>query len=100
MNESKSEKVTQKILPLKMENIAPIGELMVGGSSADYKLYLTALCILDNPNVNNFFLHNKLKFKDRLTGTVIFPREGMVLPNGQTYAVPEIITNKEQTNVS
>ncbi len=84
---------------LKVVTVAPIGELTVGAGSADSRFYLTALCILDNPDVNNFFLLNKLKFKDRLTGTQIFPRDGMALPNGESYKTPEP-TNEEQSNAS
>ncbi len=84
---------------LKVETIEPIGELTVGAGSVDYRFYLTALCVLNHPDVNNFFLKNKLKFKDRLTGTQIFPRDGMALPNGEVYKTPEP-TNEEQSNAS
>lgn len=85
---------------LKVETVEPIGELTVGAGSADSRFYLTALCVLNHPDVNNFFLKNKLKFKDRLTGTQIFPRDGMVLPNGEVYKTPEPTTDEEQTNAS
>ncbi len=84
---------------LKVEVVEPVGELTVGAGSADSRFYLTALCILNHPDVNNFFLLNKLKFKDRMTGTQIFPRDGMSLPNGKVYTAPEP-TNEEQSNAS
>ncbi len=86
-------------LPVTAVNIAPIGELIVGGGSADVKFVLTALSVLDNPDLNYFFMVNKLKLKDRLTGTQIFPRDGMALPNGEVYKTPEP-TNEEQSNAS
>lgn len=85
---------------LLVEVIEPVGEITVGGGSADYRFFLTSLCVLNNPNLNNFFLKNKLKFKDRLTGTQIFPREGMPLLNGEVYKSPEPTTDEEQTDAS
>jgi hypothetical protein len=84
---------------LRTECVEPIGELTVGGGSANTQFLITALCILNHPDVNNFFLKNKLKFKDRLTGTQVFPREGMLLPNGEVYKSPEP-TSEEQNNAS
>ncbi len=84
---------------LKVENVEPVGELTVGGGSVNPQFVITCLCILNNPQLNNFFLLNKLKFRDRMTGTQIFPREGMALPNGEVYKTPEP-TNEEQSNVS
>lgn len=70
---------------MKVEEVAPLGELTVGGGSANAQFLLTALCILDDPNLNHFFLVNKLKLRDRLTKTEIFPRDGMALPAGEVY---------------
>ena len=84
---------------LKAEHIEPIGELTVGGGSANPQFLVTALCVLNNPDLNYFFLVNKVKFKDRLTGTQIFPRDGMALPNGEVYKSPEP-SNEEQSNAS
>lgn len=74
---------------MKVEKIEPLGELAVGGGSANAQFLLTALCILDDPNLNKFFLVNKLKLRDRLTKTEIFPREGMALPNGEVYTAQQ-----------
>jgi len=57
------------------------GELTIGTSDAN-KVIVTALCMLDDPRINQFFLDNKLKMTDRITKTAIFPREGMSLPVG------------------
>jgi hypothetical protein len=82
---------------LRTEEVPPLGEITVGGVSADTKFLVTALCILNNPDLNHFFLVNRVKFKDRLTGTQIFPRNGMALPNGEVYKSPEP-SNEEQIN--
>lgn len=66
-----------------------IGELIVGGSDAN-KVIFTTLCLLNNPQVNQFLLDNRLRLKDRITKTIIFPRDGMALPNGQTYVSPKV----------
>lgn len=68
----------------QVKNYPGIGELVVTGGDP-IRVMLTALCMLNNPQVNGFFLDNKLKMSDRLTKTQIFPREGMALPDGQTY---------------
>jgi len=57
------------------------GELTIGTSDAN-KVIVTALCMLNDPLINQFFLDNKLKMVDRITKTRIFPREGMFLPDG------------------
>lgn len=83
---------------IKVENIAPIGELLVGGGSANTQFLLTALSILNDPTLNYYFLVNKLKLSDRFTKTVIFPRDGMALPDGEVYKAPESEETKEETD--
>lgn len=84
---------------VKVEVISPIGELTIGRGSVDAKFLLTALSILNNPHLNYFLLVNKVKLRDRLTGTVIFPREGMLLPGNKFYKAPKPIS-EEQSNAS
>ncbi len=83
---------------IRVEKIEPFGELAVGGGSANAQFLLTSLCILDNPNLNYFFLVNKLRLRDRMTKTEIFPRDGMALPNGEVYTSPQ--PEKESNNAS
>jgi hypothetical protein len=64
------------------------GELVVGNGDIA-AVQMTALCLLDAPAVNKFLLGSNLRFSDRLTGTRIFPRENMSLPNGETYVAPK-----------
>ena len=66
-----------------------IGELVVGGSELP-RIIVTAICMLNNPTVNQYFLDGQLNLKDRITKTRIFPRDGMALPNGQTYTSPVV----------
>ena len=66
-----------------------IGELVVGGSDLT-RVIVTALCMVNNPTVNQYFLDGQLNLKDRITKTRIFPRDGMALPNGQTYVAPVV----------
>ena len=84
---------------LRTEIVEPIGELTVGVDSVTPQFLMICLCILDDPALNSFLLKNKVKFKDRLTGTQIFPRDGMSLPNGEVYKSPEP-NNEEQSNAS
>jgi len=70
-----------------IDKIEPIGELTIGVGN-NWHIMMTAMCILDSPNVNKFLLAQKLKMSDRITKTKIFPREGMALPNGETYKEP------------
>lgn len=65
-----------------------IGELVTGGSDTT-RVILTALCMLNDPQVNQYLLDCKLRLSDRLTKTVIFPREGMSLPDGNVYVSVE-----------
>lgn len=70
-----------------------IGELTVGGSAAggdSGRVLFIAVAMLNDPLVNSYFLAQKLKLSDRMTKTKIFPREGMALPNGETYSVPPV----------
>lgn len=71
-----------------IKNYEGFGELMVGGSDPT-KVLFTAICFLNHPAVNQLLLDNKLRLKDRITKTEIFPRDGMALPNGQTYVSPK-----------
>ena len=100
MDTSNATGTTNPADALKVEVIEPIGELVVGTGKSDFRFYLTALCVLNHPDVNNFLLKNKVKFTDRLTGTKIFPRDGMALPNGEVYQSPEPTTDEEQTDAS
>ncbi len=59
-----------------------IGELTVGGGR---EVLWVALCMLNDPLVNQYLLDNKLVLKDRMTKTSVFPREGMALPFGEVY---------------
>ena len=68
-----------------VKNYPGFGELVVGGSDP-IRVILTSLCMLDNPQVNQYLLDQKLKLVSRLTNTKIFPREGMALPDGKTYS--------------
>ncbi len=68
------------------------GELTVGGSAAggdSGRVLFIAVAMLNNPLVNSYFLAQKLKLSDRMTKTKIFPRDGMALPNGETYSEPQ-----------
>lgn len=75
------------------------GELVIGTSDKT-KVIVTALCMLDHPQVNQYFLDNKLKMVDRITKTRIFPREGMSLPGGEVFHLPEVETSTENENDS
>ena len=72
---------------LIIEKIEPFGELVIGVGS-NWHIMMTAMCALNDPNVNKFLLAQQLKMSDRITKTKIFPREGMALPNGETYKEP------------
>ena len=72
-----------------VENFPGVGELTVGGTVAGgdtTRILFTALALADNPVVNQYLLANKLKLTDRMTGTQIFPREGMALPGGEVFS--------------
>ena len=75
-----------------VKEFAGIGELVVGGvaggSNINHILF-TALVVQDNPQTNSYLLANKLSMADRFTKTVIFPREGMALPEGEVFEVPQ-----------
>jgi hypothetical protein len=80
-----------------VENFEEIGEITIGIGS-NWHILTTALCLLNDPQVNKYLLAQKLKLADRMTKTKIFPREGMVLPDGQTYHAPDEAENKEESN--
>lgn len=67
-----------------IKNYPGFGDLVVG-RSGDLKVLVTALCMFNDPQVNQYLLDNKLRLEDRITKTKIFPREGMALPNGEVY---------------
>ena len=69
---------------VKIEHFEGIGEITIGIGN-NWHILVTALCIQNDPQVNRFLLLQKLKLSDRMTKTNIFPREGMALPNGETY---------------
>jgi len=77
-----------------IENFEGFGELTIGVGSANH-IMMTALCLQNHPEVNRFLLLQKLKMSDRITKTKIFPREGMALPNGETYKEPPMEDKKE-----
>ncbi len=74
----------------KTQVITNLGELTVGGTSDPMRVLIAALANLNEPLVNEVLLAFKVSFSDRLTGTRIFPREGMALPNGQVYSAPVV----------
>ena len=57
-------------------------------------LSLTALCVLNDPQVNKYFLASALGASDPITGTKLFPRAGMALPGGEVYKADD----KEEDN--
>ena len=70
-----------------------IGDLTVGGSASGgdaTRMLFNALAMLNNPMVNSYLLAQKLKLSDRMTKTKIFPRDGMALPNGESYSEPQV----------
>lgn len=73
---------------VKIEHFDGIGELTIGVGSSGH-IMVTALCLFNNPEVNKFFLSQKLNLVDRITKTKIFPRNGMALPNGEVYQEPQ-----------
>ena len=75
-----------------VKNYPGFGELTIGTSDAN-KVIVTALCMLNDPKVNQYLLDNKLKMVDRITKTKIFPREGMSLPE-ETYVEATENTNE------
>ena len=83
MSEFNGKSAADTALPI-IETYEEFGELSVGGNDVQ-KILVTALCMLNHPTVNKYFSDNKLKLKDRITGTVIFPRAGMAFPGGTLY---------------
>lgn len=73
---------------VKIEHFEGVGDLTIGTGS-NWVILITALCLLDHPQVNKFFLAQKLRLTDRITKTNVFPREGMALPNGEVYEEPK-----------
>lgn len=65
----------------KIKNYPGFGEITLGTSSHE-RIIFTALCMLNNPQVNQYLLDHQLKLIDNLTKTRIFPREDMTLPDG------------------
>ena len=82
-------KVTDKDYVPAVKTYEGIGELVVGVSSAE-RVIAVALCMLNHPLINQYFLDNNVRFQDRLTKTQIFPRNGMALPDGHVYIAPEV----------
>lgn len=78
---------------IKIEHFEGIGDLTIGVGS-NWQIIVTALCIQNHPQTNKFLLAQKLKLTDKMTKTQIFPREGMALPNGETYKEP--MTEKKE----
>lgn len=69
---------------IKVVDIEGIGEVMVGHGDAQATLMLVD-CARNDPTTNQILLASNLKFTDRITGTKIFPREGMAMPEGKSY---------------
>ncbi len=65
-------------------DIEGIGEIMAGHGSSN-SIIVAALCMLNDPRINKYFLASQLKLDDRVTGTRVFPREGMLLPDGEIH---------------
>ena len=82
-----------------VENFEGIGEITIGVDD-NWRTLMVSICLLNDPQVNKYLLLRKLKLSDRLTKTEIFPREGMSLPDGQTYHVPDAAENEEKSNAS
>lgn len=79
-------KVDEDFIPV-IKEYPGFGELTTGSSDPN-RILFTALSMLNNPLINQFLLDCKLKLKDRMTGTAIFPREGMDLLDGAVYSAP------------
>ena len=79
---------TDALDTVKIESFDGIGPLTMG-VGGNWHILMTALCLLNDPQVNKFMLAQKLNMSDRMTKTKIFPREGMVLPHGEFYQLPE-----------
>jgi len=77
-----------------IENFEGVGELTIGVGSTN-QILATAVVLLNHPQVNKFLLAQKMKMSDRITKTKIFPREGMALPDGETYKEPPMEDKKE-----
>jgi len=80
---------------VKVQKLSNVGEVVVGGvKAADPTrqlqfVFLTTLANMNNPEVNEALLAYGIKFSDIFTKTKIFPRDGMVLPNGAVYQEPK-----------
>ena len=70
---------------LKVGKLSNIGEVVLGGTADINRVVITALANLNSPEVNEVLLAFKVRLKDRITGTTVFPRNGMVLPGGLTH---------------
>jgi len=70
--------------PPTVIDIEGIGEVVAGHGNATTTL-VVGMCALNNPQVNQYFLASNLHLSDRLTGTQIFPRDGMSMPDGGSY---------------
>lgn len=84
-------RTNEDLIP-QVQEFEGFGELTVGGSVAAgdvNRVLFTSLAMLNHPTVNAFLLANRVKMSDRMTKTVIFPREGMSLPGGETYSEQE-----------
>jgi hypothetical protein len=94
MSELNGMRANEDIIP-EIKEFEGVGELTVGGTVAGgdaNRVIFTALSIANDPAVNSYLLANKVKLTDRVTKTKIFPREGMALPNGEIYHLPEEVT--------
>lgn len=87
MNSFDGRGAAEENIPI-VKSYSGFGELVTGGSDAT-RVILTAICMLNDPQVNQYLLDCKLRLSDRLTKTAIFPREGMSLPDGNVYVSVE-----------
>lgn len=87
MNSFDGRGASEETIPV-VKSYPGFGELVTGGSDPT-RVMLTALCMLNDPQVNQYLLDCRLRLSDRFTKTAIFPREGMSLPDGNAYVSVE-----------
>lgn len=91
MSEFNGTRANEKMIPT-VQKFEGVGELTVGGTVAGgdvNRVVFTTLALLNDPMVNSYLLANKVRLQDRMTKTMIFPREGMALPHGEVFSKPQ-----------
>ncbi len=83
--DSPAPRVTTAAEPPTVVDLEGIGEVVGGQHGSATTTLVVAMCVLNHPQVNKYFLASNLKLSDRLTGTKVFPRAGMTLPDGEVY---------------